>query len=242
MKYYEMHEQAYQQLNEKGKVSWDGETDRKKVIDHDVNIALSQEIDKFFPQSFCKNAVDLGTGSGTCALYLSQKGFLATGYDVSKTAIEMAKENAKALELPTEFKVADIVSINVDDKVDLVTDSSLLHCLIGKDREDFFKLAFNLLDDGYLFLHTMIYSEDMSLMLSKEHLTLKDNILWSTGPDRWEMDWQEVGGRKMFSHRWVATKEMLLEEINKAGFEVVSLKVNLLEKNPDTFIAWLKKK
>ena len=46
----------------------------------------------------------------------------------------------------------------------------------------------------------------------------------------------------MFSHRWIATKEMFIEEINKAGFEVVHQKVNLLEKNPDTFIAWLKKK
>lgn len=237
-----MHEQAYQQLKEKGKVSWDGQSDPNKILDHGVNLALSEQIDILFPQSFGKTAVDLGTGSGTCALYLTQKGFLTTGYDVSKTAIDMAIDNAKTLELPTEFKVADIVSIKTDEKVNLVTDSSLLHCLLGKDRGDFFKLAHNLLDDGYLFLHTMLDSEDMSSMLDKEHLTLKDNILWSTGPDHWEMDWQEVDGRRVFSHRWIATKEMLIEEIDKAGFKVVHQKVNLIEKNPDTFIAWLKKK
>ena len=122
MKYYDMHEDAYRQLKAKDKISWDGETEATSLFDHEINRAIDKNILDFFPRAKGKKAVDLGTGTGTAALNLSRKGFSVVGYDLSKTAIEMAKDNAKKLNLSIDFEVADITTIKTTEKVDLVID------------------------------------------------------------------------------------------------------------------------
>lgn len=239
-----MHEDAYKQLKAKNKISWDGETDPSKLFDHEINRALEKRINHFFSLTSGLKAVDLGTGTGTAALNLARKGFSVIGYDLSTTAIELAQKNARELELDLKFEVADIVSIKTTEKVDLVVDSSLLHCLVEKkDREDFFKLSFDLLkNDGLLFLHTMIESPDMSEMTDRDYLVYEDHILYSTGPDRWDMQWKQVQGKKVFAHRFISTVPMLELEIKEAGFEIVESLVDPQLKSTGTFCGWLKKR
>ncbi len=239
-----MHEDAYKQLKAKDKISWDGETDPSKLFDHEINQAIGKRIDHFFESKDGLKAVDLGTGTGTAALNLARKGFSVVGYDLSETAIELAKKNASELKLDLKFEVADIISIKTNDKVDLVVDSSLLHCLVEKkDRADFFKLSFDLLkEEGLLFLHTMIEAADMSEMTDREYLVYENHILYSTGPERWDMKWMQVQGKKVFPHRYITTTEMLEKEIHEAGFEIVESLVDPQVKSTGTFCGWLKKR
>lgn len=243
MKYYDMHEDAYQQLKAKDKISWDGQTDAEELIDHEINQAIGEKLSDFIKDFENKKAIDLGTGTGTCALNLARLGFQVKGYDLSETAIGLAKENAEKLKVSAEFEVADITTIKTADKVDLVVDSSLLHCLVGKeDRANFFKLAHDLLnDDGYLFLHTMIEGDDMSTMTDRDYLFYEDHILYSTGPDRWDMDWQQIQGHRVFPHRWITTEAMLEEELKRTGFKLVHSEVEKQEKSSGTLKGWLQK-
>ncbi len=243
MKYYDMHEDAYQQLKAKDKISWDGQTDPKELLNHEINQAIGKKLPDFFQSFEGKSAVDLGTGTGTCALSLAKLGFGVRGFDLSETAIGLARKNAKALEVEVNFEVSDITKIITKDKVDLVVDSSLLHCLVHReDRNNFFRVAHDLLkDEGLLFLHTMIEASDMSEMLDRDYLVYENHILYSTGPDRWEMDWQEVQGKRVFPHRWITTVDLLTEEVRRAGLKIVDFKVEPQERSTGIFCGWLKK-
>lgn len=236
-----MHENAYQRLLEKGYVSWDRLKSPDELFKHEINLALSTDLDKFFPNSKDKKSLDLGTGAGTVALYLAQKGFDSTGYDISDTAIQMASSNAQKLNLKAKFLVKDINECKTNELFHLVVDSSFLHCVVeDQDRSNCYQFINDSLQtDGYFFLHTMVQSEDMSEMLAAKHLLLENDVLWSTGPDSWEMDWQIIQGQKVFPHRRILSHENLEGEIQKHGFRIIKNKLMDQGKKPKTYTAWI---
>ena len=244
MKYYDMHEDVYKDLNAKGKVSWDGESEVSEILNHEINQSIDKYLSKYYPHCQDMVAVDLGTGTGTCALYLSKQGFEVTGYDLSETAISMAIQNNLKLGLNAKFFVKDITTLEISKSIDLITDSSLLHCLVlDQDRKNFFLNARKMLsNDGHLFIHTMIESKDMSEITNRNYLLLKDTVLWSEGKDSWEMDWQYIEGRKVFPHRRILTETLLEEEIIENGFDILEKEIMSNGKNPDTYTGLLKKK
>tara|TARA_R110000868_G_scaffold117600_11_gene312368 strand:+ start:32540 stop:32842 length:303 start_codon:yes stop_codon:yes gene_type:complete len=82
MKYFEMHNEVYESLAQKGKVSWDGHTSASELLNHEINQALSKKIDHYFPDKTGKKAIDLGCGTGTAALYLASLGFEVLEYNL----------------------------------------------------------------------------------------------------------------------------------------------------------------
>ena len=242
MKYYEMHEEAYKNLKQNNYVSWDRALHVEDLYTHEINLHLEKKIPKFFNTIQYLKSLDLGCGTGTVSLFLAKKGFESTGFDISETAISMAKDNANQLSVLANFEVIDINKIKVSRKFDLIVDSSFLHCIVGeKERHNIFEsIKEQLNSDGYLFIHTMIQSEDMSEMLSAPHLILENEILWSTGPDRWKMNWSEVNGKKVFPHRVIKTQKKLERELLENGFETIESEVILNSKQPSVFTAWLK--
>lgn len=232
-----MHDEVYENISRIGKVSWDGLDTAEELFNHEINLAIAKRVDHYFPKKENKKAIDFGCGTGTVTLYLANLGFEVKGFDISPKAIEMANENKTALKLNAEFKACDLTQLN-NLEADLTVDSSLLHCLVESEhRRKFFDLCSDL-----TFIHTMIESEDMSEMTGREHLTFKDGILWSTGPDRWEMDWHNIDGRKMFKHRRISSEKGFLQEVEKNGFEVLEYDLKVNEKNPCTLIGWIKRK
>ena len=174
-----MHDEVYENLAKNDKVSWDGIDSPKKLFDHEVNIALAERIDFYYPLKVGVKAIDFGCGTGTASLYLAKLGFDVKGFDVSPKAIEMANKNKEALNLKAEFSSCDFTEL-LDLEADLTVDSSLLHCLVDfEHRKKFFELCSDL-----TFIHTMIEADDMSEMTDRDYLTFKDGVLWSTGPDR----------------------------------------------------------
>jgi predicted RNA methylase len=237
MKYFEMHDEVYEGLAKNGKVSWDGGDSPEKLFNHEINIALAERIDHYFPQKEGKKAIDFGCGTGTAALYLSSLGFSLRGFDVSPKAIDMANQNKEALNLKAEFKACDLTELS-GLEADLTVDSSLLHCLVDSDhRKKFFELCSDL-----TFIHTMIEAEDMSEMTDQDYLTFKDGVLWSTGPDRWDMDWHDIDGQKMFKHRRISSEKEFLQEVKDNGFEILEYYLKSQEKSSSTLVGWIKRK
>lgn len=242
MKYYEMHDDAYKDLQINGYVSWDRKRNVEELLEHDINTALKRNLLNYFPNKKGKKSLDLGTGTGTVALFLSKEGFKSTGYDISQTAISMATDNAFKLGLEANFKVKDINKIKGNDSFDLIVDSSFLHCIVpDKERSNCYRFAKNNLSkDGLFFIHTMIESTDMSEMLAADHLLLENDILWSTGKDSWDMDWKVMRGRKVFPHRRILSLDRLEKEINDNGFDIIESSHKENGQNPLTYTAWLK--
>ena len=240
MKYYEMHENAYQALKKQGYVSWDRVKDVKELFVHSINKLLEQSLKDFFFSYQNLSVLDLGTGTGTVALFLANLGFKVSGFDVSKTAIEMAKVNAEKLNLNADFLVKDLNLLEVVEHYDFIVDSSFLHCIVPQIERDQI-LSFvhqSLNEDGLFFVHTMIQSSDMTKMLQgNDYLVLEDDILWSTGNKSWDMDWQIVKNKKVFPHRRIKSLDKIEEEFSRTNFAIMKKEIKYNKGYPSTYSA-----
>lgn len=244
MKYYQMHEQVYKGLQDQGFVSWDKDTSLEKLWSHQINASLKSFLDQQAISFKNLNVLDLGTGTGTCALFCAKEGSQSLGVDISKTAIDMARTNNENLKLNAEFLEADILNLKLDKKFNLISDSSLLHCLVGdEDRTKFYKVVKDHLEeDGYFFIHTMIESEDMSSLTNNEYFRLQDEILYSLGIADINNGRVSFDGKSYFPHRTIRKLDNLLKEIETAGLSVVCSSVVASPGDVDNFIALLRLK
>lgn len=56
-------------------------------------------------------ALEIGCGTGTNSVWLSQQGFEVTAIDLAPLAIERAKQRAQAAQAPVRFAVADVLML-----------------------------------------------------------------------------------------------------------------------------------
>ena len=82
------------------------------------------DLDEYFADQDRIDAVDIGTGSGAIALSLAKEEpkVHITATDISAGAVEVAKENARSLEVSADFLVGDMAQPVIDAglKVDLL--------------------------------------------------------------------------------------------------------------------------
>jgi len=101
--------------------------------------------------------LDLGTGPGTQAIQLAKLGFEATGADISKSAIDKAKQ----LSSDVNFIVDDILNSSFPDNTfDFILDRGCFHVFEPSLRETYLNQIKRILkDDGILFLKVMSIEE-----------------------------------------------------------------------------------
>lgn len=98
-------------------------------------------------------ALDLGTGPGTQALALAERGFQVTATDLSVTAIQKGQRKAQEKGLNISFVQDDILNSTLDQKFDFVLDRGCFHVLPPERRQEYVHVVSHLLKDGgYLFL------------------------------------------------------------------------------------------
>ena len=107
----------------------------------------------------CK-VIDLGCGAGNYVIYLSSKGFDATGVDFSKTAIELARNSALKKGAVCKFISADVLGemTEVQETFDFAYDWELLHHIFPPDREKYINNVYSLLNPGGKYL-SVCFSE-----------------------------------------------------------------------------------
>ncbi len=226
MKYYEMHEIVYQRIKNDGHLSWDKSVSYDDMWLHGTNTGLKRHLTKIGLSFKDLRVLDLGTGTGTSALYCAREGAKCVGVEVSETAIEIAIKNAHALGLNIEFIVGDILNLHLSKKFDFVVDSTVLHCIVGaKDRTNFYETAKRHLDtDGFLFINTMISEGDMSSRFPKEYFHYENEILWSLGISE-ITERKTIGEKSYFAHRTLLSKGNQIEEFRQNGFEIVNTEI-----------------
>jgi len=87
-------------------------------------------------QKISGNALDVGCGGGRYSIVLAKEGFNVYGIDFSKSAINIAKNNAlkNKLNNKTYFKIGNVLNLPYKDNFfDLINDDGCLHHISKKD-------------------------------------------------------------------------------------------------------------
>lgn len=105
-------------------------------------------------------ALDIGTGPGTQAMALAQRGFKVTGTDLSAAAVSKAEDKAKEKGLDIIWKQDDILNSKLEEKFDFVFDRGCFHVLPPEQRQDYVLVVDRLIKaNGYLFLKCFSHKE-----------------------------------------------------------------------------------
>ena len=110
----------------------------------------------------CK-VIELGCGTGNYVIYLSSKGFDATGVDISEAAIEIAINSASTKGVTCNFISSDVLGdmAEVHDTYDFAYDWKLLHHIFPQDREKYITNVHRLINPEGFYL-SVCFSEKTS--------------------------------------------------------------------------------
>lgn len=89
-------------------------------------------------------SLDLGCGTGTNTIYLTQKGWDATGVDFVPRAIDVAKKKAAAAGVAPRLLVGDVTrltELGIGDGYDLILDLGCFHSIPDAGRDDYVRGA-----------------------------------------------------------------------------------------------------
>jgi SAM-dependent methyltransferase len=183
--------------------------------------------------------IELGCGTGPVLRWICKGDFSGLGIDVSKTAIAMAREQSKGLNV--KFKQADICRTDVGrtGKFDLAIDGHCLHCIIRpEDRKAFLKNSFKLLKKGGLFIvMTMCSPADKRIFsnVCEGQKLINHTIYAPYDKAREYEDFLTFNGRDYMPTRKVLHWKSILSEIQKAGFKIKLLRYNEASGQEDPF-------
>lgn len=105
-------------------------------------------------------ALDLGTGPGTQAIALAERGFQVTATDLSDTAIRKAAARARDKGLNIDFQPDDIFNTHLNREFDFVFDRGCFHVFQPQQRPDYVRVVARLVKPkGYLLLKTFSHLE-----------------------------------------------------------------------------------
>jgi SAM-dependent methyltransferase len=221
---YEGHEFVYRRLKKKGLHSWnEGQRIKGKSIDPETKRFLTDVLAQpWAPKG--GRVIELGCGTGPILRWICKRDFSGLGIDISKTAIAMAKEQSKGLNV--RFKQADICRTDVGrfGKFDLAVDGHCLHCIIRpKDRKVFLRNSFKLLKKGGLFIvMTMCSPADRKIfsnLYKKQKLI--NNIIYLPFDKAGEYEgFLTINGRDYIPTRKIPHWKSILSEISDAGFKI----------------------
>lgn len=143
-------EEAYQNKPHKD-IPWNFEAPPDKLVELIVKGTIKP----------CR-AIDLGCGAGNYALYLAGRGFEMTGVDSSRSAIRIAKKNAKKRNLECDFLEIDVLGglEKIQGTFDFVYDWLLLHHIYPKTRRLYCENVNKILNPGGRYLSVCFSEED----------------------------------------------------------------------------------
>lgn len=149
---YLSHDPEYRRRREMGRCGWDEAVSLQQTLSC---------IDEFLQDAGLPvqaRILEMGCGAGNIMLHWAAQGHQVSGVDISPYAIEWAQEQAKKAQVQADFYIADVTKeMELPlTPVDLVIDGHCLHCIIGSDRQIFFRNARKFLKPGgLLHINTM---------------------------------------------------------------------------------------
>jgi len=105
-----------------------------------------------------KNILDLGCGTGRNSNYLANLGNSVIGFEISKTALDIARARAKKLLLNIDYRLVDIgQEYQIEDNsIDIILDVTSSNSLNEKAREIYLREMHRVLKKGgYIFVRAL---------------------------------------------------------------------------------------
>ena len=227
---YQGHEITYQWMRKEGILVW-GQKGKAKIVKScrpEANNFLKDVLSQpWAPKS--GRAIEFGCGTGPMLRRVCKRGFSGVGIDISKTAIAMAKEQSKGLDI--KFTQGDVCSLNAKSlgKFDLVIDGLCLHCITDiKDRKAYLDNVFKISKDGGLFvLLTMCGPMDRKSFSQacKDHKIVK-KVIYVPFEDKSYGRLARFNGKSYLPTRYVGHWKDILGEVRRAGFELKLIRYN----------------
>lgn len=227
---YEGHELVYQWMKKKGLLVWGQKGSRStgKSCRLETNNFLKDVLSQpWTPKG--GRVIEFGCGTGPILRRICKKGFTGVGIDVSKTAIAMAKEQSKGLNV--KFRQADVCNFNTKTlgRFDLVIDGLCLHCITtAGDRKAYLNNVSKLLKDGGVFvLLTMCAPMDRKKFSQtcKGHKIAR-KVVYVPVEDKNYTGLINFNGNNYLPSRYIAHWKEILSELRRAGFELKLIRYN----------------
>lgn len=106
------------------------------------------------------NVLDIGTGPGTQAIILAERGFQVTATDLSQTAIKKAAAKVQGRGLNINWQQDDILNSKLPGEFDLIIDRGCFHVFPPESRQTYVNVVSSLLKSpGYLLLKCFSHLE-----------------------------------------------------------------------------------
>jgi ubiquinone/menaquinone biosynthesis C-methylase UbiE len=83
-------------------------------------------------------ALDVGCGTGDCAIYLARHGWTVTGVDYVEKPLKKARVKARTADVSVDFARADVTQLSqsgIGTGFQLIVDNGCIHNMSGGDRE-----------------------------------------------------------------------------------------------------------
>lgn len=219
---------------------------KHKFIDNSV-----EWITKVAPCEKYKEVLDLGCGPGLYTHRLAEIGYLVTGIDFSKRSIEYAKQKAKEKNLKIEYIYKNYMEIEYKDEFDLIT---LIYCdfavLSNNQREILLQKIYCAMKSGGKFIfdvftpnnyegrtesNTWYSNEGSGFWKSETYLCIQAHYIYENNIrlDQYVIiDKEEnVSVYRLWDHYY--TKNTIVEELKKAGFEKIEIYSDVTGKELD---------
>jgi methyl halide transferase len=99
------------------------------------------------------DALELGCGTGTNAVFLAQRGFRVTALDISPLAIEKATTKAQSAGVSVHFMTADLLSPpDLGRRFSFIFDRGVYHCVREEGLDKFLQTLATFTSPGSLYL------------------------------------------------------------------------------------------
>jgi len=171
----------------------------------------TEELVKWILKEEFSSALDIGTGSGCIAITLAKNtNAKITAIDISKEAIDVAKENTKNNKVEIDFMLHDILQAETLSKVDLIVSNPPY--ILNSEKE---KMEANVLD----------FEPDLSLFISDN-----DPLLFYKKIGVLAEKSLNCGGKLYFEINEKYGAE-ILEMLSKIGFVDIALKKDINDKD-----------
>jgi len=171
----------------------------------------TEELVKWILKEEFSSALDIGTGSGCIAITLAKNtNAKITAIDISKEAIDVAKENTKNNKVEIDFMLQDILQAETLSKVDLIVSNPPY--ILNSEKE---KMEANVLD----------FEPDLSLFISDN-----DPLLFYKKIGVLAEKSLNCGGKLYFEINEKYGAE-ILEMLSKIGFVDIALKKDINDKD-----------
>ncbi|MBU1767562.1 MAG: class I SAM-dependent methyltransferase [Candidatus Omnitrophica bacterium] len=232
-KSYEAHEYEYRKMKSHKIKSWSRRNYPWSISPPDKHFLEDIFIQSWAPKK--GQAIELGCGTGTISRWLTKKGFIVTGIDVSQTAIKMAKAQSKGLKIKyinDDFYLIDTKPLG---KYNLCIDGQFLHCITDKkDRKTVLSKIRQILNPGGVFVVMSMCFPVSHKNFAKTYTTQKilGNVIYIEAEKYGEFQGLRIiQGKKYIPTRYIAHWKVLLSELKNAGFYPMIIKYFIHDKN-----------